>query len=255
MISDCPNCNQTIHFSDANKARILSALEKLPKDQTLRFKCPMCKEVIELNSDGFPPTGVSQEKNEIVTPAPVTQAPSAEASLYKNRDQSPVPPNAPDISWLRSGSEVDSNVVDNIMAAMIIVPDDSMRSEISEILKAESYQVYTPNSIDEAIESLRFKDYVIIVYHSKYENLPLKEQDFHKFMQNMSMKKRRYINYILIGPEFHSLYDLEALANSANIVINDNEIAFMSTILMKLKADYNTLFKSYCSILKEHGKT
>ena len=60
--------------------------------------------------------------------------------------------------------------------------------------------------------------------------------------------------YALIGPQFHSLYDLEALTNSANLVVNDADVKHFSTILNKSIQDYNDLFGPYLAILQEHGK-
>ncbi|MBF0303057.1 MAG: hypothetical protein HQK73_08455 [Desulfamplus sp.] len=248
MISECPHCNQNLRFSDANKERILTALGKLPQGQTLKFKCPICKEVIELNPEGSPPDNGLTSNIEI-------DIKSTEKYANTIAVPPPSPPDAPDISWLMSGANTDANIVEDVQTAMVIVPDQSMRSKISDTIKAESYQIYIPQNIDEAISSIRFKDYAIIVYHSRYENKPLKNQDFHKFIQQMSMQKRRYIYYILIGPEFHTLYDLEALANSANLVIKDSEIKFFSTIITKGKSDYKKLFNPYCSMLKTHGKS
>ncbi|MBF0572586.1 MAG: hypothetical protein HQK69_02325 [Desulfamplus sp.] len=258
MISECPHCNQNLRLSDANKERLLVALAKLPEGQTLKFKCPSCKEVVELNPDGFPPDdNILNVDKDLSDGVIIKQEDKPSPQKYANTIpvQAPTPPNPPDISWLVSGSNLDNNLVENILTAMVIVSDQSMLRTISETLKAESYQIYIPQNIDEAISSIRFKDYAIIVYHSRYEDVPLKNQDFHKFMQQMSMQKRRYIYYILIGPEFRTLYDLEALANSSNIVINDNEIRFFPTILTKGKADYKTLFGPYCSMLKARGKS
>ncbi len=248
MISQCPHCNQNLRFSDANKERILIALGKLPQGQTLKFKCPICKEVIELNSNG---SNVDSGLNSDIEIEPKPK------QKYSNTIAvpPPTPPNAPDISWLISGTNTDANVVEDVQTAMVLALNQSMVNSISETLKAESYQIYTPLSIDEAISSIRFKDYAVIVYHSQYEDKPLKLQDFHKFMQQMSMQKRRYIYYILIGPQFHTLYDLEALANSANLVINDNELKFFPTILAKGTSDYKKLFKPYISMLKVNGKS
>ena len=248
MISECPHCNQNLRFSDSNKERILTALGKLPQGQTLKFKCPVCKDIIELNPDGFPPDSVSTAN--IATDLKPIQKYAGTMAVMP-----PAPPVPPDISWLGSGANIDANLVENILTAMVIVPDQAMENKISETLKAESYQIYIPQNIDEAIGSIRFKDYAIIVYHSRYEDMPLKSQDFHKFMLQMSMQKRRYIYYILVGPQFRTLYDLEALANSANIVINDSEIKFFSTILTKGKSDYKKLFGPYSSTLKVHGKS
>jgi hypothetical protein len=80
----------------------------------------------------------------------------------------------------------------------------------------------------------------------------LADSSFHTYMRVMSMEKRRYIYYILVGKEFHTLYDLEALSYSANVVINDNEIAHFDIILRKGLRDYDDLFGPYINAIKDY---
>lgn len=234
MISECPNCNQALNFSDAHKEKLLTALNRLAPGRTLKFGCPRCRTPIEINSDGDP---VSKEG-----PAP---------------DRPPVaiePPQPQDIRWLASGEIKDNQIADNIPTAMLLIPEGKIKSKIIQSLQDNNYQIHSPNSIDEAVSSIRFRDFAVVVYNSGYENYPLKDQDFHKFMTQMSMSKRRAIYYILIGPEFQTLYDLEALTYSANLVINTNEIQYFSTLFKKGKADLDALFSPYAGMLKKHGK-
>ncbi len=65
------------------------------------------------------------------------------------------------------------------------------------------------------------------------------------------MARRRAIYYIIMGPEFHTLYDLEALANNANLVVNDKEAAYLEIIFKKGRQDYDDLFGPY---LEAKGK-
>ena len=67
------------------------------------------------------------------------------------------------------------------------------------------------------------------------------------------MTQRRSIYYVLIGPDFHTLYDLEALSNSANLVVNESELGQFDLILKKGLQDYDDLFGLYIKMLKEHG--
>jgi len=46
----------------------------------------------------------------------------------------------------------------------------------------------------------------------------------------------------LIGPEFHTLYDLQALAYSANLVVNDSELAQLAIILRTAIPQYEAMF-------------
>ena len=47
----------------------------------------------------------------------------------------------------------------------------------------------------------------------------------------------------IVGPRLHTLYDLEALAFSANLVINDREMPYLEPVLRKGLRDYEKLFR------------
>ncbi len=236
MISECPHCKQILRFSEIQKQKLSSALDKLPSGKTLKMGCPKCKVSIELQSDGS--TASSTDKP---TPNNTTH-PSIE------------PPKPQELGWLTSGEADEEKIVDNIPTALVLIPEGDDKITISSYLEEYKYQIYSPETVDEAINSMRFRDFHIVVYHSEYDSAALDDQEFHKFMMQMSMSKRRYIYYILLGPEFKTLYDLEALTFSANLVINTKEAQYLTTILMKGLAECDALFVPYSDILKKHGK-
>ncbi|MCP4021051.1 MAG: hypothetical protein GY729_04350 [Desulfobacteraceae bacterium] len=242
MIQECPNCKQILKFSDAYKEKLKTAIEKMSPGKTIKFGCPKCKKPIEIDNTGEP---IVNKK------AAAQMPPKKEPAAGKP----PEPPSAPDISWLSTGDSQETKLAENIPTAMVLVPDDAMRSTVIEALKENDYQIYIPLSVKEAISSMRFKDYAAIVYHSGYDSNALNEQDFHKFMRQMGMDKRRNIFYILLGKEFQTLYDLDALTQSANLVVNEKEVSFLSALIVKGKADYDDLFKPYNLLLKKFGKS
>ncbi len=73
-------------------------------------------------------------------------------------------------------------------------------------------------------------------------------------MRVMNMSRRRYIFYVLIGEQFDTLYDLQALAYSANLVVNDHEIPFIGTVLKKAIPEFETLFGPLMEELQVVGK-
>jgi len=81
----------------------------------------------------------------------------------------------------------------------------------------------------------------------------LAESTFHRYMRHLDMEKRRGILYVLVGRELHTLYDLQALAHSANAVVNHGDVNHMSTILMEVKNDYEELFGYYVEMLRASG--
>ena len=73
-------------------------------------------------------------------------------------------------------------------------------------------------------------------------------------MRKMAMLRRRNIHYTLIGPEFQTLYDLQAISNSANLVVNDNELKNFSLILKKSLHESQKLFGPLAEALINHGR-
>ncbi|MEA2059847.1 MAG: hypothetical protein U9P10_04890 [Thermodesulfobacteriota bacterium] len=243
MISQCPHCSNPLRFSDAHREKLSKALENLSPGRTLKFGCPKCKKPIELDKTGAP-----LAKSAPAAPAAKTPGPPPHPS------KTIVPPNAPDISWLTDGEKEEADVLDDVPTAMVLVDDGGMREKMVQGLEDNQYQIVIPEDVDGAIDSMRFKAYAVVVFSSTYGGDTLENQDFHKFMMQMSMKKRRNIFYILVGPEFNTLFDLQALTLSANLVINREQIGHASTLIKKGIKDYEALFAPYLATLKQHGK-
>ncbi|MCG8634572.1 MAG: hypothetical protein MI863_12140 [Desulfobacterales bacterium] len=242
MISQCPHCSNPLRFSDAHREKLSKALENLSPGRTLKFGCPKCKKPIELDKAGAP----------LAKAAPA--APVKKPDSVPEPSKTIVPPKAPDISWLTDGEKEEADVLDDVPTAMVVMDDPGMREKMVRGLEENQYQIVIPEDIDGAIDSMRFKAYAVVAFSSTYGGDTLENQDFHKFMMQMSMKKRRNIFYILVGPEFSTLFDLQALTHSANLVINREQIDHASTLIKKGVKDYEALFAPYLAALKQHGK-
>jgi len=239
MIEQCPHCKGVLRFSQAHQEKLAKALEGLSQGRTLKFGCPKCKKTIELDKSGDP-LGQAEPPKKDAAPVPAGQAIS--------------PPNAPDISWLSGGEQEDTDVLDDVPQAMVVMDDPGLKEKVAKALEENQYQISFPTGVEEAIESMRFTTYAVVAFSSGYGGSSLENQDFHEFMMKMSMKKRRNIFYIILGPEFETLYDLQALTFSANLVVNTKEIDHMPTLIKKGLKDYEALFAPYLSALKLHGK-
>ena len=133
-------------------------------------------------------------------------------------------------------------MVEDIPKALILMPDSADCRLVTEAMEAIGYQPSFVHSAEEAMEKMQFVTYASVILHSHYEGPALEDGPFHQFMRAMNMNKRRFIFYILIGPEFHTLYDLQALACSANLVVNDQNLSQLAIILRKTIPQYEAMF-------------
>jgi hypothetical protein len=73
-------------------------------------------------------------------------------------------------------------------------------------------------------------------------------------MRALPMNRRRYMFYILLGDAFHTLYNLEALAHSANLTVNTSDLRHLDIILRKAIPTYEELFGAFLEELGAQGK-
>ena len=259
MISKCPHCQKPIKMSDGQKAKMKAALSKLKPSTPLKFGCPNCKKSIELGRDGNlfqrkaeadPPKSANKEPKEAKPPKPAAKNDDAPAPV----NDPPDPPNPPDISWITDGKMEEKETIEDVQRAIILVSEGELRDKVAEVVQRMEYQPVFPKNVAEAIKSMEFKQFEAVIFHLAFEGTALGESTFHAQMRRMTMVKRRYIYYALIGPGLSTLYDLEALAYSANLVVNEQETPHIDVILRKGKHDYDMLFGPLIKMLHSHGK-
>ena len=212
----------------AHKAnsKIEKSIRKLPSGQKLRLKCSQCGEPIALGREILPGGGTARVK----------------------------PPEPPDTSWLADGDYEEESVVSDIPQAMVLVQDEKTEEQVVGALTGLGYRAETVDNVSDAIEKMQFFEYSSIVMQASFDGQDLNENSFHELMCSMSMSRRRYIFYALLGPEFKTFYNLQALACSANLVVNDKDTAHFGVILRKAIPEYEELFGPFMEELKVQGR-
>ncbi len=231
MISQCPHCQKPLQFGPAQQEKIDAALANL-KAGTLKLGCPYCKKPIALNADGT--------LHEEGAPASPAQALGPETVT---------PPGYPDISWLAQGIYTEQEVMAEVPKALVLMSDGPHRDTVATVLAERGYQVNMPESGNDALIQMRFGLFMAVVLDVDLEG-PLADSAFHRQMAFMPMDRRRSIFYALIGKGFHTLYNMEALAHSANVVINETEVVHFDIILKKGLQEMQELFGPYTEAMK-----
>ncbi len=214
----CKNCSKKLKLSN----KIKKGIKQLGPGRLLRLPCPKCGEAIVLDASNLIPA-----------------KPSAKVAAPSNSIK---PPSPPSITWLDDGNFVEEEAVEDIPQTLLLIPSGAERDMITEAVESIGYQVSIAKSNEDAMEKMQFVNYASVILHTDFCNGPLDDSPFHQFMRDMSMTKRRFIFYILVGQEFSTLYDLEALSKSANLVVNNKEVPHLLTILRKAIPRYEELF-------------
>lgn len=251
MISNCPHCQGALKFNAAQKAKIEQALKGLKPGKRLPLKCPHCKKPMQLDSAG--------EVGGAAGAAPAASNKATEEKKAAPEEQEPEikPPPPPPLDFLdeKQAGIMEEQHVRDVPTALVLHGDDGIRHQLGAAMEALGYQVVTLTSAQEAIEQVSSISFASIVFHTDFEGGTLEESIFHNFMREMPMSRRRMIFYILMGPQFTTLYDIEALANSANLVIADKDFKNFQVVLHKAIPYYEQLFGPLLEELANYGKT
>ncbi len=117
------------------------------------------------------------------------------------------------------------------------------------MIAAMNYEIWTIKSLPQAVS--RAAQCQIIIVDTEIIGSPA-QSPLHQKIINLPMAVRRYIYYAIIGPEFHTLYDLEALALSANLVINRRDLSSLKTIITKGLRGNEGLFGPLIQSQRQH---
>ncbi len=234
MITHCPKCKKALNFSEKQFAKIEDALAVV-KTGTLKLKCPHCKIPMELLADG--------------SLADWRQTPRDIATGRKKVE----PPQPPDVNWLTTSEFEETETIRDIPRVLILMNPGADRDSVVGAMVESFFQPVAVDTKEEALEQLEAIHFDSVILHSHFDGEPFKQSKVHAILKRMPMNRRRYIFYVLIGPEFSTLYSLEALSNSANLVINDKDAQYVKNIYKKGKAESDELFLPYINALKEHG--
>ena len=218
-----------------SNAKLEENLSRLAPGKKLQLKCSQCAEPIIIGAEML------------------SEGPGLETSR-KTIKTVVKPPEPPDTAWLEDGVFEEEAIVSDIPQAIVLVPDEKMREQIVSALTGLGYRAETADSVDDAMEKMQFFNYSSIVMHSSFDGGGLLKNQFHSYMCSMNMSRRRYIFYVLVGEELKTFYNLQALAYSANLVVNDSDAGHFGVILRKSIPEYEELFGPFMEELKVQGR-
>ena len=237
MIVHCPHCDKQLKLSD----KISESVRRLGPGKKIKVKCVHCSVPFGLDVNSLQQTRSDRRQTRL------------------EPDKSPgggrvSPPAPPDTEWLSDAGFTEKEVVEDIPRALVLMPDSANRDTVVQAATAFGYRVEQALTPEETIEKMRFVNYAAVFLHDQFEPGGFGSGKFHQFMRVMNMSRRRYIFYVLLGEQFQTLYDLQALAYSANLVVSNAEIPYIGTVLKKAIPEFETLFGPLMEELQVVGK-
>jgi len=164
------------------------------------------------------------------------------------------PPPLPDLSWIGTGVFQEEEQVKDIPSALVLMVDEGGKNGVSSELQGIGYQIETADSPMEALAKLHANRYTTIIMHARFGEEPFADSTVYNYIKWLPVARRRAMFFILAGPDFRTLYNLEALSLSVNLVVNDADIERLKPILKKSFRDHEELFGPLIEAVRGYEK-
>ena len=216
MQVDCSSCNKEINIPD----------NKIPQGQAFNLTCPSCKTKMRVDQHLKPPASDPAESVDAI-------------SMVVDEDF--------------EDDEEEIEIYDEHDKIALILDrqnDDLWTTALAEL----EYKLQRAKSPEHAVHKLKFNQYHVVAFHEKFGGSTLETSPLYEFIRDMSMDTRRKIFVALVGENFKTLDNMEALAYSVNLVINQKELDQLEAILKKSIGDNDNFYKVYRETMTALGK-
>ena len=195
--------------------------EKIPRDRAISMACPSCRGKIQIDLR----TGPLEE--------------GAEGSL---------PP-----SFYSLEEEMESMAEKSHRALLCLTNEDHLEA-FRTLLEVQGYLVRISQTIEEALERIRFTNYRIVVLHEEFGGVNLGNNAIYLRMKSMPMETRRGIFFAIVGKKFKAHNPMMAFIHSANLLVNEKDIPRIDRFLLQAMAENDRFYHVYREVRRELEK-
>ena len=222
MQVQCSSCSKEINIPD----------DKVPKGQAFNLTCPGCKTKMRVDQHLKPPE-----------PEPAFGGAEVGGSL--DTTSMVVDEEFEDDEEIHIYDEHDK---------IALILDRQNDETWTDALTELEYKLQRAKSPEHAVHKLKFNQYHVVAFHEKFGDTTLETSPLYEYIRDMSMDTRRKAFIALVGENFKTLDNMEALANSVNLVINQKDIDQLETILKKATGENDMFYKVYKETMTALGK-
>lgn len=160
-----------------------------------------------------------------------------------------VSPPPPPARW-DDNDDPDSRGDDESSYALVLLRNAEQQALAEEALTRMDYTAVNAPTAVKGIEELRRAPFQLVLCGTDATFARFRDH----ITKNVPVQRRRRIFYALVGPHLHTCYNMEALAMSANLVINEQDLPELEGILHKGFLAYGKLYKSYLELIEAHER-
>jgi CheY-like chemotaxis protein len=142
----------------------------------------------------------------------------------------------------------------NAETALICEPDENVRQKLVSALKELGYQTTLASSAREALKSMRFHLFDMVVVNENFDPPMPDRNDVTAYLETLPMSTRRQIFVALVSDKYRTSDNMAAFNKSVNVVINPKNIDDTGTILRGAVADNAAFYRVMKETLQKMGR-
>ncbi len=137
--------------------------------------------------------------------------------------------------------------------ALICETDGPAREKIGLILKEMGYQISAASSARDALKSMRFHVYDVVVVNEIFDGAG-QGNGVLVYLENLAMHTRRQIFVVLVSDKYRTMDNMAAFNRSVNVVINPTNLDDIGTIIKGGLVDNVAFYHVFKETLKKMGR-
>jgi CheY-like chemotaxis protein len=141
-------------------------------------------------------------------------------------------------------------------SALVCEADPAIKEKVTKALMDMGYHVTAPAAGREALKSMRFHSYDLIVVSENFD-LTKNEQASNEvlnYLQSLAAAARRNIFVALLSDNYRTMDNMMAFNKSVNLVINKKNIDDFATIIKRGLDDNKAFYGIFKEALKKLGR-
>ena len=143
----------------------------------------------------------------------------------------------------------------NSETALVCESDQAIKEIVTKTLVNMGYHVTEPVAGREALKSMRFHAYDLVVVSEGFDIADAQStNEVLNYLQNMAAAPRRNIFVALLSDNYRTMDNMMAFSKSVNLVINKKNIDDFATIIKKALEDNKAFYSIFKETLKKLGR-
>lgn len=153
-----------------------------------------------------------------------------------------------------AGAQAEAGFQVNRRLALVCADAPERQGAVQGALQQLGYVVYLAKSADDAVERVRKEPYDVVVLDEQFQGGTPLDNPVLRAIRVMPMSVRRHMFVALLGREFKTFDNMMAFAQSANVVVNVNDLPHLPVVLQRAIAENDEFYRTFRTVLQEAGR-